>query len=262
MRLALSLSVLALVTTASLVEACSGEGDATQIEADAGGPAPGPTATTSSSSGGSSTSSSSSSSSSSSGGPDAGSDAGDGGGKSVMTFFASSVSGGNGGDLGGLTGADAKCQSLAAAAGGGDHTWRAYLSTTGQGAVNAKDRIGAGPWRNKAGTLIANTTADLHAAAFNLPQASILDEKGAAVPTNRHDILTGSTQAGVAVANANCQNWTNNGGGNNAAVGHTDSDQTAANAADRWNNAHNVACNAQAMIAANGEGRIYCFATD
>lgn len=261
MRLALSLSVLGVVTTFCLVQACSGEGDGTQADPDAGGPPPGPTATTSSSSGGSSTSSSSSSSSS--GGPDGGGggDA-EAGAKSAMTFFASSVPGGTGGDLGGLTGADAKCQSLAVAAGGGDHTWKAYLSTTGQGAVNAKDRIGAGPWRNKAGTLVANTTADLHAAGFNLPQASILDEKGAAIPTNRHDVLTGSTQAGVAVNNANCQNWTNSGGGNNAAVGHTDSDQTGNNAADRWNNAHNVACSAQAMLNANGEGRIYCFATD
>ncbi len=258
MRLALSLSALGVVTTVCLVQACSGEGDATQGEADAGALSPGPSPTTSAPPDGST---SSSSSSSSSGGTDAGGDA-EGGAKSLMTFFASSVPGGTGGNLGGLAGADAKCQSLAVAAGGGDHTWKAYLSTSGQGGVAAKDRIGAGPWRNKAGTLIANTVADLHAAGFNLPQASILDENGVAVPVNRHDVLTGSTQAGVAANNANCQNWMNSGGGNNAAVGHTDSDQTANNANDRWNAAHNVACTAQAMLNANGEGRIYCFATD
>ncbi len=261
MRVALSLSLLGLATTFTLVQGCSGEGDATPIESDAGGGTPGPAPTTTSPP--PSTSSSSSSSSSSGGVTDGGqNDAEAGGAKSTMTFFATSAAGGDGGNLGGLMGADAKCQALAQAAGGGDHTWRAYLSTTGQGAVNARDRIGTGPWRNKAGTVIATSVADLHAQNFNVVQANILDEKGAAVPVNRHDVLTGSNQAGMAVNNANCANWTSNAGNNNAAVGHTDSDQTGNNQNDRWNAAHNVACTAQAMLAANGEGRLYCFAID
>jgi len=175
-----------------------------------------------------------------------------------MTFFVSSTPGGTGGNLGGLNGADQKCTQLATAAGGGDHTWKAYLSTnTNNGGVlvNAKDRIGAGPWKNKAGATIPTT---LHTA--NLPQALLIDQNGAAVPVNRHDILTGSQVDGTATAagnNANCENWTSVANNRQGTVGHTD-----ANGGQRWNNAHAVGCSVDQMDNANGEGRIYCFATD
>jgi hypothetical protein len=186
-----------------------------------------------------------------------------------MTFFATSTgTGAEGGNLGGLAGADAKCTTLAAAAGGGDHTWKAYLSTNtnnGGTKVDAKDRIGPGPWHNKKGTLIANTVAELHGAAFNLKTADVIDENGAAVPNaapNRHDILTGSNANGTAL-NQSCQNWTSKAGNANAFVGHSDSETTAGMANDKWNNAHQVnGCTQAAFNGAGGEGRIYCFATN
>jgi hypothetical protein len=186
-----------------------------------------------------------------------------------MTFFVTSTgNGAEGGNLGGLAGADAKCLTLATAAGGADHTWKAYLSTNtnnGGAKVDAKSRIGAGPWHNKKGTLIANTVADLHGAAFNLKSADVIDEKGALVPNmapNRHDILTGSNADGTAL-NQNCQNWTSKAGNANAFVGHSDSETTAGMANDKWNNAHQVnGCTQTAFNNLGGEGRIYCFATD
>lgn len=185
---------------------------------------------------------------------DAGNDAGK---KSSTTFFVTSVPGGTGGNLGGIDGADQKCQTLATAAGIGDHTWHAYLSVAG---TNAKDRIGAGPWQNQKGVVIATTVAALHEGNFNVPGASMIDEKGTAVPNNRHDILTGSNANGTATGDT-CQNWTSNNGNQTARVGHSDSDTTANNA-DKWNFAHTVACTAQAMLNANGEGRLFCFAID
>ena len=176
---------------------------------------------------------------------------------STLSFFVTSTgSGANGGNLGGLAGADAKCQQLAQAVGAGSKTWRAYLSITG---TNARDRIGAGPWFNQKGKMIAANVTALHAA--DLPTADILDENGAVIPAAQHDLLTGSNAQGMAQANASCNGWTSNQGNQNAQVGHTDS-STSANAADRWNAAHTVACTQQAMMNANGAGRIACFATN
>ncbi|MFO0641308.1 MAG: hypothetical protein U0183_18935 [Polyangiaceae bacterium] len=154
-----------------------------------------------------------------------------------------------------LAGADAKCQQLAQAVGAGAKTWRAYLSITG---TNARDRIGAGPWFNQKGKMIAANVTALHAA--DLPTADILDETGALIPAAQHDLLTGSNAQGMAQANASCNGWTSNQGNQNAQVGHTDS-STSANATDRWNAAHTVACTQQAIMNANGAGRIACFAT-
>jgi hypothetical protein len=196
--------------------------------------------------------------------------------KSAMTFFVTSTgSGAMGGNLGGLAGADKKCQDLATAVGGGDHTWRAYLSTNtndGGQLVNAKDRIGPGPWQNQAGTVIAASVAALHADGFNVPGAAILDETGAVVPAAQHDILTGTNRDGTAVTaaptNNNCQNWTSNTTNVGPMVGHSDSDTTA-NQNDTWNNAHvvnqqgpNAGCSQARLTATAGAGRVYCFAAD
>lgn len=176
---------------------------------------------------------------------------------STLSFFVTSTgSGANGGNLGGLAGADAKCQQLAQAVGAGAKTWRAYLSITG---TNARDRIGAGPWFNQKGKMIAANVTALHAA--DLPTADILDENGAVIPAAQHDLLTGSNAQGMAQANASCNGWTSNQGNQNGQVGHTDS-STSANANDRWNAAHTVVCTQQAIMNANGAGRIACFATN
>jgi len=183
---------------------------------------------------------------------DASADAG-----STLSFFVTSTgSGAMGGNLGGLAGADAKCQQLAQAVGAGTKTWRAYLSIAG---TNARDRIGAGPWVNQKGKTIAATVTALHAA--DLPTADIVDETGALIPAVQHDLVTGSDAQGMAQANANCNGWTSAQGNQNAQVGHTDS-STSANPNDRWNAAHTVACTQTAMMNANGAGRIACFATN
>ena len=139
-----------------------------------------------------------------------------------MSFFITSVGPGNGADLGGLEGADRHCQELAEMAGRGSVTWRAYLSTTGPGGVNARDRIGDGPWFNANGERIAGNVADLHGDVQrdrnNLTKTSALNEKGELVngrgdSPNRHDILTGSLSDGRA-AEQTCNNWTNSGDGN------------------------------------------------
>src|SRR5688572_2400094 len=155
------------------------------------------------------------------------------GGKS-MSFFITSVNPGKGGDLGGLAGADRFCQSLATSAGAGNKTWRAYLSTAaanGQPAVNARDRIGTGPWTNAKGVVVATSVADLHSANAKVGKDTSLTEKGEVVsgagdPVNRHDILTGSRPDGtLAVADpgkdTTCGNWTKSDGGS-AIVGHHD----------------------------------------
>lgn len=173
-----------------------------------------------------------------------------------MSFFVTSTGSGNsGGNLGGLAGADAKCQTLATAAGAGGRTWRAYLSITG---TNARDRIGTGPWYNQKGTMIAATVAALHAA--DIPAANAIDETGAIVPANQHDILTGSNLDGTANAST-CEGWTSNAGNRTAIVGHHDSSTTGNNANDRWNNAH-VTNNCASFTAQGGAGRFYCFATN
>ena len=146
-----------------------------------------------------------------------------------MTFFVTSAGPGKGADLGGLEGADRHCQQLAQAAGAGGKTWRAYLSTQGAGAVNARDRIGRGPWQNAKGEAIAQNVDDLHSANNKLTKQTALDEKGQGVngrgdSPNKHDVLTGSQPDGRAFAagdDRTCGNWTKSGAGA-AMVGHHD----------------------------------------
>jgi len=169
-----------------------------------------------------------------------------------ITFFMTSAAGAKGGDLGGLAGADKHCQDLAAAAGGGAKTWHAYLSTTGIAAVNAKDRIGAGPWYNQKGEAVAASVADLHSKGF--VAGRVLDEKGASPPDRPHnDVFTGSDKDGNA-ALTTCGNWilstANIGSGT---VGHADASATRGGT-DRWNIAHTVSC------APGADVRLYCFA--
>ncbi len=187
-----------------------------------------------------------------------------------MTFFITSAGPGNGANLGGLEGADRHCQSLAAAAGGGTLTWHAYLSVpemSGRPAVNARDRIGRGPWHNFAGTLIARTVAELHNSAANLTKETILTEKGDKVngrgdTPNMHDILTGSTPDGTAYpagTDTSCNAWTSHGEGS-ARVGHHDR-QGGGEFPTSWNSAHpSRGCSQQNLQATGGNGFFFCFA--
>jgi hypothetical protein len=189
---------------------------------------------------------------------------------SQMTFFITSAGPGNGANLGGLTGADAQCQKLAAAAGAGSRTWRAYLSTTGSGGqkpVNARDRIGTGPWRNAKGVQVATSVADLHSDKNNLTKETQLNEKGEVVngrgdTPNRHDILTGSQLDGTAFTDAEdhtCQNWTGSGDGS-AQVGHHDRQGGGQNPTS-WNSAHaSRGCSQENLRGTGGDGLFYCFA--
>lgn len=192
-----------------------------------------------------------------------------------MTFFVTSTGMGKGADLGGLAGADAHCQQLAEAAGAGGHTWRAYLSTSataGQPAVNARDRIGKGPWQNAKGVVVANDVAHLHGDSNNLNKETGLDERGMPVKgrgdkPNMHDILTGSQADGTAFAGAEdrtCGNWTSSTTGA-AMVGHHDRvglDDSAA--ARSWNTSHpsRGGCSIEALASSGGAGLFYCFAAD
>jgi hypothetical protein len=190
-----------------------------------------------------------------------------------MSFFITSVGSGKGADLGGLAGADAHCQSLAKTAGAGGKTWRAYLSVAaadGKPAVNAKDRIGKGPWYNVKGELVAKDVADLHGEAASFTKQSALDEKGQVVngrgdTPNRHDILTGSKQDGTVAdgpaATATCGNWTSSGEGS-AAVGHFD--RTGGGAAPTSLNAAHSSkgCSQENLRGTGGDGLFYCFATN
>ena len=193
-----------------------------------------------------------------------------------MSFFVTSANPGKGGDLGGLAGADRFCQSLATSAGAGDRTWRAYLSTEamdGQPAVNARDRIGAGPWTNAKGVVVATSVADLHGANAKVGKDTSLTEKGDVVsgfgdPVNRHDILTGSRPDGTLAMPApgkdtTCGNWTRSEGGS-AMVGHHDHKGTnpdpVANAS--WNSSHGTrGCSLDQLKASGSAGLMYCFAT-
>ncbi len=187
---------------------------------------------------------------------------------SDMTFFVSSTGSGKGADFGGLAGADRHCQTLATAAGAGNHTWRAYLSTSGSPAVNARDRIGPGPWKNAKGVVIANNAAELHG-TNNLNKQTALNEKGAMVngggdTPNMHDILTGSQPDGTAFAGSEdttCGNWTKSGEGI-AIVGHHDrSGLDTSPPALSWNSSHpTVGCSDAALKSTGGAGLIYCFA--
>jgi hypothetical protein len=189
--------------------------------------------------------------------------------RTVMTFFITSTgSGAMGGNLGGIAGADAKCQMLGAAAGNGGRTWRAYLSTSASGgmpAVNARDRIGMGPWNNQAGTVIAANLVALHTPAMNMINAQNgLDERGQTVPANQHDILTGSTEEGMAfpeIPDRTCMNWTSNSMGT-AWVGHYNRMGIAATAPQMsWVSSHATPnCTQAGIMQVGGAARLYCFA--
>lgn len=186
-----------------------------------------------------------------------------------MSFFVTSAGSGKGANLGGLAGADAHCEALAASVGAGGKGWRAYLSTTGANGVNARERIGSGPWVNAKGVTIAGDVAALHG-NNNLTKQTALTEKGEVIngrgdTPNMHDMLTGSTLDGRAVADAGdstCGNWTQSGEGS-AWVGHHDRQGlTDDDIARSWNASHpSRGCSQDALKATGGDGRFYCFAT-
>jgi hypothetical protein len=190
--------------------------------------------------------------------------------QSGMSFFVTSAGSGKGADFGGLAGADRHCQALAAAAGAGNRTWRAYLSTQGSPAVNARDRIGKGPWQNAKGVVVARNVAELHG-TNNLTKQTALTEKGGVVngrgdSPNQHDILTGSQPDGTAFAGGDdrtCGNWTKSGEGA-AMVGHHD--RMGLNEeppAKSWNSSHpSRGCSDDALRGTGGAGFIYCFASN
>jgi hypothetical protein len=194
--------------------------------------------------------------------------------KSPMSFFLTSENAGKGADFGGLAGADAYCNKLATAAGAGGKNWKAYLSTTGAGSVNARDRIGKGPWVNAKGVVVATSVDDLHSANNKLSKANSLTEKGETIsgrgdPVNLHDILTGSGEDGrvdtaaAAKGDTTCGNWTLSGAGS-AIVGHHDRsglDESAP--AKSWNASHGTrGCDMASLKATGGGGLMYCFAAN
>ena len=188
-----------------------------------------------------------------------------------MSFFITSAGSGKGADLGGLAGADRLCQSRAEAVGAGGKTWHAYLSTTGQGSVNARDRIGRGPWQNVKGVVIARSVDDLHSNNNNLTKQTALTEKGEmnpgrGDPVNEHDILTGSSPDGRAMAGSNdttCANWTSSSSGS-AILGHADRQGLRDDEPSRsWNSSHpSKGCSQQNLVATGGAGKLYCFAVN
>jgi hypothetical protein len=197
--------------------------------------------------------------------------------QTTMTFFITSVGPGKGADLGGLEGADRHCQSLAQAVGAGDRTWRAYLSTQAVGgaqAVNARDRIGPGPWQNTKGVVIAKDVDELHG-NNNLTKQTALNEKGEMVngrgdTPNRHDILTGSTPDGRAFPpgeDRTCSNWTKSTQGA-AMVGHHDRmGPNEEPPAKSWNSSHpsrgpDGGCSQADLRSTGGDGLLYCFASN
>jgi len=189
-----------------------------------------------------------------------------------MTFFVASTMAGTG-NLGGLSGADAICQNLAQAAGAGNHTWHAYLSTqpaNGLPGVNARGRIGPGPWYNAKGVLIAANVAELHGDQArdrnNIQKANALDQKGNVIKglgdtPNEHDMLTGSDSDGRAFPaglDTTCNNWTSDGTDHKAMLGHSD---RSGGGNISWNSAHlSRDCTKTGLIATGGAGHFYCFA--
>lgn len=191
--------------------------------------------------------------------------------QATMGFFVSSTGGGDGANLGGLAGADALCQRLAAGAGAGDRTWHAYLSVQGSKdvkLVNARDRIGAGPWRNAAGVVIARDVDHLHSPHNNLNKATALDERGRPVSGQLHDILTGTRVDGYAPSyldpDLTCGNWTHSGTSGAALVGHFDgADGRTDPWWKSWNSAHQSrGCHPEGLKELGGGGLLYCFAVD
>ena len=194
-----------------------------------------------------------------------------------MTFFVTSAGSGKGGDLGGLEGADLQCQQLAQAAGAGGHAWRAYLSTQpadGKRAVNARDRIGHGPWQNAKGVVVATDADQLHG-DNNISKQTALNEKGEVVngrgdTPNRHDALTGTQSDGKAFPagdDRTCRNWTSSIQGA-AMLGHIDRQGLRDDAASKsWNSSHpsrgpDGGCSQADLRSTGGDGLFYCFAAD
>jgi hypothetical protein len=199
-----------------------------------------------------------------------------GGGTGDMSFFVTSVGPGRGADLGGIEGADRHCQSLAAAAGAGGKTWRAYLSTQGKAlndtnVVHARDRIGSGPWYNAKGVRIASNVAELHSAA-NINKDTGLDERGQPIndrtmKPNKHDILTGSRPDGTAYAagyDYTCSNWTSSASTGSAMLGHHDRAGPVDHPwATSWNSSHQSrGCGQDNLRGTGGDGLLYCFAAN
>jgi hypothetical protein len=189
---------------------------------------------------------------------------------SEMSFFLTSKGPGDGANLGGLEGADAHCQMLAESAGAGGKTWRAYLSTNGDSVVNARDRIGNGPWVSANGNQVASDVDDLHSDNNKLSKANSIDENGEPIngrgdSPNRHDILTGSNLDGTAFTGGedhSCQDWTYSGSDGSAQVGHHDRTGGGANPTS-WNNAHpSRGCSQSDLQGTGGDGLFYCFAID
>jgi hypothetical protein len=190
-----------------------------------------------------------------------------------MTFFVTSVGSSKGADFGGLVGADKHCQTVATAVGASNKTWRAYVSTQGASAVNARDRIGKGPWQNAKGVVVARNVDELHIGS-NINRETALTEKGDRVLAridnppgpNQHDILTGTQPDGTAFPEGEdrtCGNWTKSGEGS-AMVGHHDRmGLDASPAAHSWNSAHpSAGCSDPALVKTGGAGKIYCFAAN
>jgi len=194
------------------------------------------------------------------------------GGGGQMTFFVTSTGKGNGADLGGLEGADAHCNALAKAAGSKLTNWKAYLSTTapgGDAGVNARERIGKGPWRNAKGVVVAKNVADLHSSKTKISKETALTEKGEVVngrgdKPNEHDILTGSDPMGMystAGGDTNCGNWAKSAEGS-AIVGHHDLQGLKdTRHMKSWNSSHGSAgCSQESLVKTGGAGKFYCFA--
>ena len=193
-----------------------------------------------------------------------------------MTFFVTSVGSGKGADLGGLAGADQHCQRLAQAAGAGNRTWRAYLSTTATATapgVNAIDRIGRGPWQNARGEVIATDIENLHGLRNNITKQTNLTEKATVVngrgdTPNTHDVLTGSQRNGLAFpagTDLTCGNYTKSGTDGAVQVGHSDRQGlTDDDYARSWNSSHasRGGCSQPALVSTGGAGLFYCFAAN
>jgi hypothetical protein len=192
--------------------------------------------------------------------------------QATMSFFVTSVGKGKGADLGGLAGADAHCQALAKAAGSTETNWHAYLSTTepgGNAGVNARDRIGKGPWQNVKGVVIAKDVEELHSDHNNLTKQTALTEKGDTVPgrgdpVNMHDALTGSDPQGLfstAGGDTTCGNWTKNGDDGSAILGHIDRQGLKETRhMISWNSAHGSrGCSQDGLKSTGGAGLLYCF---
>ena len=189
-----------------------------------------------------------------------------------MGFFITSTTMGDGGNLGGLAGADAHCQALATDAGAGHRTWAAYLSTQGPSGVDARDRIGEGPWANAKGVVMATSVDNLHYDNSNFNWIHTRDENGHQFASridgnpdfSEHDVLTGSQMDGTAMPDGQdqtCNNWTSNDEGS-ARVGHADR-YSFNDPGSSWNSSHGTpGCTQEALVQVGGAGLLYCFATD